>query len=178
MGSCHKHIELSEKRCKVLFSGVPTTISANGFGWVSADWVLVENAANVPVVEAPAPPLTSVTPVPPAAAQCALISQSPADYSVLKPDTDFDMVWTLRNTSSMTWDKSQVDVRYRGALNGVRIHQGPDVYDLNETVKPGQEYRVVLDAFSPSKPGQYAEGWELVQGSKSLCTFYLVIEVK
>ena len=40
---------------------VPTTVSADGFAWVSADWVYAFNTQNVPVVN---PPVAVVTPQP------------------------------------------------------------------------------------------------------------------
>jgi len=43
---------------------VPTTLTATGQAWVSASYVIVSNAANVPVIPAPPAPPT-VTPVPP-----------------------------------------------------------------------------------------------------------------
>ena len=42
---------------------VPTTLSADGFGWVSADYVYATNTANVPVVAAPVTQATN-TPLP------------------------------------------------------------------------------------------------------------------
>ena len=47
---------------------VPTSLSADGLGWVSADYVVAYNAANVPVVTAPPPPAPVVTPPPPSSA--------------------------------------------------------------------------------------------------------------
>ena len=44
---------------------IPTTTAADGLGWVSADYVTVSNADNVPVIPAPAPPPDVVPPPPP-----------------------------------------------------------------------------------------------------------------
>ena len=43
---------------------ISTQYTADGLGWVSADWVTTQGAESVPVVEAPVPPQLSPPPRP------------------------------------------------------------------------------------------------------------------
>ena len=159
---------------------VPATSSSlEGLAWVSASWVSTQNADGVPVVPAPAPPpAISPTQAPPDAAQCALVAQSPADGTVVAQDSTFVMNWTLQNTSGAAWDMAEADLSFMGAQDGVRLHLGVDVYDLNKTVKPGETYDVALDAIAPSSSGSYGEAWAITAGNTTLCPFWLLIQVK
>ena len=105
-------------------------------------------------------------------------AQSPADGTVFTADSAFVMNWTLQNTSSTAWDMKEADLMFLGAQNGVRLHQGGDVYDLTSTVNPGDTYDVTLDAIAPSSPGNYGEAWGIVVGKSTLCPFWLLIQVK
>jgi uncharacterized protein YraI len=159
---------------------VPATGSSpEGVAWVSTSWVSTQNTESVPEVPAPAPPpAISPTQVPPDAAQCALVAQSPADGTVVTPDSAFVMSWTLKNTSSTAWDMAEADLNFLGAQNDVRLHLGGDVYDLSKTVNPGDTYEVTLDAIAPSSSGSYGEAWAIVTGKTTLCPFWLLIQVQ
>ena len=85
---------------------VPAQFSSTGFGWVSADFVITQNTDSVPVVDAPAPPPTvETTPPPPSGTGCTVVSQSPADGTVLAPGTGFSTTWVLQNTGADKWDR-------------------------------------------------------------------------
>ena len=159
---------------------VPVTSSSpDGVAWVSASWVSTQNTDSVPVVSAPAPPAAiSPTQTPPDATQCVLVSQSPADNTEFPPDAAFVVTWTIQNTSSTAWDMKEADLRFLGAKDGVRFHQGGDVYDLTSTVNPGDTYDIALDAIAPSSAGNYGEAWGIVAGNTTLCPFWLLIQVK
>jgi len=159
---------------------VPATSSRpEGQVWVSASWVSTQNTGSVPVVPAPAPPpVIGPTQVPPSATQCVLVAQSPADGTVVTPDSAFVMSWTIKNSSSTAWDMAEADLRFLGAQNGVRLHQGSDVYDLSKTVNPGETYDVTLDAIAPSSAGNFGEAWAIAAGNTTLCPFWLLIQVK
>jgi uncharacterized protein YraI len=157
---------------------VPTSFYAPGVAWVSADWVVTANTSSVPVVAAPPPPSTEVPTTPPPANQCVLVSQDPADYTEFPTSYGFQMNWSVQNTSSQPWNQDATDLVFLGALNGQRLHQNYDVYDLTTTVQPGETYAVSGGMITPPNPGQYGEAWSLMSGGTTLCTFWVIVDVK
>jgi len=156
---------------------VPTSFYYEGFAWVSADWVTTANTGSVPVVAAPPPPTTGSS-TPPPANQCVLVSQDPADGTTYPLSTGFGMTWVLQNTSSAAWEQGSVDLVFQGALNGQRLHQNWDMYDITTTVQPGESYTVSGGLITPASPGQYGEAWALMTGSTTLCTFWVIINAQ
>ncbi len=60
---------------------ISTQYSADGFGWVSADYVTTQNTEAVPVVEGPVPPPTvGTTPPPSTASGCLLSAQNSSGW--------------------------------------------------------------------------------------------------
>jgi uncharacterized protein YraI len=157
---------------------VPVEYYYTGAAWVSADWVTTANTENVPVVAAPTPPSNDVPTTPPPADTCVLVSQDPADYTVFPTSTGFGMTWVLQNTSANAWDANKVDLVFLGALNGMRLHQNWDVYDITATVQPGETYTVDGSLITPSDPGTYGEAWALQQEGVNLCTFWVIVEAQ
>lgn len=157
---------------------VPVEFVSSGVVWVSAAWVTTANTENVPVVAAPAPPPTEVSPTPPAATSCVLVSQNPADYTTFPTSTGFGMTWVLQNTSTTAWEQSKVDLVFLGAINGQRLHQNWDLYDITTTVQPGENYTVSGSLITPAQPGQYGEAWALQQDGVNLCTFWVIVEAQ
>ena len=159
---------------------ISSQYSADGLGWVSADWVVTQGTENVPVVEATTPPPTvPATPPPPSGTtSCALVSQSPTDGTVLNPGASFMTTWVLQNTGTTKWDKGEYDVRYLGAYNNIILHQGSDAYDLTSSVEPGWTYNFSVPMIAPFEPGFYGEAWQVVYGNQTVCPFYVYIEVK
>lgn len=157
---------------------VPADKIPAGNAWVSAGWVTTANTSSVPVVPAPPPPPTDIDTTPPPATQCVLVSQNPADYSTYPPRTGFDTTWVLQNTSGTAWDENSVDLVYLGAIDGMRLHQNYDLYDITQTVESGANYTVTVPMVSPDATGQWGEAWQLQQSGNVLCTFWVVIDVK
>lgn len=160
---------------------ISTQYSADGFGWVSADWVYTEGTESIPVVEAPAPPppVESTPPPPPPAgtAGCVLVSQSPADGTVFGIGAPFSTTWVLQNTGTGKWDQSEYDVTFVGAYNNVWLHTGPDIYDLTTNVEPGSTYNFTVPMLAPFSPGAYGELWQISYGSQAICQFWVYIQV-
>jgi uncharacterized protein YraI len=157
---------------------IPAAYSVDGLGWVSADWVLTQNAGSVPVVTAPAPPPAVPAAPPPASSGSCLVSQNPADGTVFDAGMSFTTTWVLQNNTGSKWSDGEVDLRYLGAAANIPLHQGQDVYDLANTVEPGWTYNFSVPMIAPFEPGVYGEAWEVGQGSKVLCQFYVYIEVR
>lgn len=88
------------------------------------------------------------------------------------------MSWVVQNTGTVAWDVSDVDLVFQGAMAGQRLHQNGDVYDITQTVTPGQNYAVNGSLITPATPGQYGEAWALMRGPDALCTFWIVVNVQ
>jgi uncharacterized protein YraI len=154
---------------------VPTSFYSPGYAWVAADWVYTANTGSVPVVAAPEAPPSDVSTTPPPANSCLLVSQNPADYTSFPTSTGFGVSWVLQNTSSQAWDQSSTDLVYVGAINGQRLHQNYDLYDITQTVAPGANYTVNGNLITPATPGQYGEAWSLVSNGVTVCTFWIIV---
>ena len=151
---------------------VGTTYTPSGLAWVSAGYVVTENTDGVPVVEPDAPP--AVPTAGPLA--CVLISQSPADATIMAPGTQFTMTWTLQNVGSQTWDENTSDTVFLAAIGGTRL-SSTDLIDLSGSVAPGASYTASVSMTAPSGTGQYGETWTIVENSTSFCQFYNLINV-
>ena len=156
---------------------IPTEYVASGAAWVAAQWVTTANTENVPVVEAPPAPPSDISPTPPPANQCVLVSQDPADNTAFSPNTGFSMTWVLQNTSATTWPGATTNLVFLGAMNGIRLHQNGDRYGISQDVNPGANYTVSGPMIAPSQPGQYGEAWSLQDGNNTWCTFWVIINV-
>ena len=156
---------------------VPTQYSATGLGWISASYVIPENTSGVPVVAAPpAPPPVPQTPEGVTGPLCTLDSQSPANGTTLTIDTPFTATWVLVNTGEK-WSDGEVDLRYLGAYNNVQMHTGGDLYDLEASVQPNKTYTFSVPMIAPWNAGTYGELWEVGSGQKTICQFYIYINV-
>jgi uncharacterized protein YraI len=157
---------------------VPTQYSSTGLGWISASYVIPENTSSVPVVAAPpAPPPVPTAPPGATGPGCTVVSQSPADGTTFTIDTPFTATWVLKNSGSEKWSDGEVDIRYVGASNNVQMHTGSDLYDLDYSVKPGETYNFSVSMIAPFNMGTYGELWEVGSGSKTICQFYVYINV-
>jgi uncharacterized protein YraI len=159
---------------------ISTQYSADGFAWVSADWVYTQNTDSIPVVEAPtAPPVVESTPPPPSGASgCALVSQNPIDGTVVGIGAPFNTTWVFQNIGTTKWDQNEYDISFVGAYNNVSMHTGPDRYDLTTTVEPGMSYNVTIPMLAPFGPGAFGEVWQITNGSQAICPFYVYIAVQ
>src|SRR5512139_1936654 len=157
---------------------IPNQYSADGLGWVSADWVVTQGTESTPVVQAPPPPPPAPATPPPATSSSCYVSQSPVDGTVFAAGTSFTTTWVLQNNTGSNWEETEVDLRYVGAAANVPLHQGQDIYDLTNTVEPGWTYNFSVPMIAPFTPGAYGEVWEVGQGGNIICQFYVYIEVR
>lgn len=99
---------------------------------------------------------------------CTVTAQLPLDNAVYKPNKDFDINWTIVNTGSKTM-RAGLDLEY---------YSGPLMTNVSfielPALKPGEKYKVVLDAKSPSKEGLQVMTW-MVEGK--LCFPHIAIEI-
>jgi uncharacterized protein YraI len=159
---------------------IPAAYAVEGFGWVSADYVITKNTENVPVVEAPpAPPVVETTPpAPSGTVGCQVVAQEPVDGTVYAPGSSFSTTWVLLNTSSETWNSGETDMAFSGAAANLTLHQGSDRYDLLTNVEPGWTYNFSVPMIAPFDPGTYGELWQVIVGSQPVCNFYVYINVQ
>ncbi len=160
---------------------VPTSFFPAGYLWVSADFVVAINTSNLPVVDAPPPP-TPVT-TPPSgttSGDCTLVSQTPADGGTFSAGTPLSVTWVLKNTGVNPWLMGEADIAFQGALNNVRLSQGYDVYDIPQTVNPGQTITITGNGIAPSTAGSYGELWAIIQNTPDQvvnCPYWFTIQV-
>ena len=62
-------------------------------------------------------------------------------------------------------------------MDNVQLHTGQDIYDLATNVKPGETYNFSVGMIAPFNKGTYGEVWEVGSGSKTICQFYVYINV-
>lgn len=116
----------------------------------------------------------TVSPTPaPVTGKFQVVSVSPT--VALPKGTDFDAVWTIKNTSGKTWELSTIDYRY---VSGTKMNHVGDRYDLNQVVKPGETVKVIVDMTAPNTAGWYTANWELVEGSTVLGSLTVTVRVK
>jgi hypothetical protein len=118
----------------------------------------------------------TVTPQPtttPAPVTCSVTSVTPTTSQNKR--ADFDAVWTVKNTGSVTWDMSSVDYGY---LSGTKMYKHNSRYDMTQSVKPGESVKITVDMLAPNQSGLYTTSWALLQSGTNLCTLSLDVRVK
>ncbi len=119
----------------------------------------------------PFPPTMTLAARTPYAYACTVIGKVPYDNFVFKPNTGFDIKFSLQNVGTKKWDAG-ADLRYSG---GTKMLTANTVYELPE-VGPGETVGpFVFDAKSPKKAGTYTMTFK-VQGG--FCYPYVRIIVK
>jgi hypothetical protein len=103
------------------------------------------------------------------------VTISPRPGTVVAPRHDFDVVWTVRNISDMTWEKTQVDYKF---ISGVEMQKFEKLFDIPETVRDGESIRIIVDIIAPERPGDYSTFWALVKGDTILCPLPFTVTVK
>jgi len=100
---------------------------------------------------------------------CNIINRQPLDNSVWKKNKQFDINWTLVNTGTKTW-RAGLDLKYYSGpqMTAVTFIELPEI-------KPGESYKVILDAVVPDKRGQHIMTWSLEGG---FCFPYTAIVVE
>ncbi len=90
----------------------------------------------------------------------------------------FATTWLLQNTGSTPWTQGEYDFVFAGAVNNIKLHMGPDVYDLAATVEPGGTYEFSVPMYAPAETGSFGEAWTLSYANQPVCTIYVYIEVQ
>jgi len=144
-----------------------------GFGANSASafWVLI-NVGPTPV---PVNVITEPTEVDVISGDCSLVEISPPVNTQYAKGGDFDAKWTVRNTSSKTWDKDDVVFKY---VSGKKMYKNASSINLSKDVKHDSKITLIVDAVAPDSAGTYTMTWSVMRDSKHLCYLSVVIKVK
>lgn len=65
----------------------------------------------------------------------------------------------------------EADIAFQGAINNVRLSQGYDVYDIPQTVNPGQTLTITGNGIAPTTSGKYGEVWAIIQNTPNQTVF-------
>lgn len=90
------------------------------------------------------------------------VSQDPADNSSISIGTNFQIIWTVKNTGITTWTTDYLYRFYTSDQPGVHLHvPGNDSYRLTKDVPPGEQIDLVVDAIAPNSPIKVKNTWVL-----------------
>jgi hypothetical protein len=106
---------------------------------------------------------------------CSLVSQSPVNGKAFGQREDFDGKWTVKNTGTKIWTKSNSFITF---VRGERFQIKGDTFAISSQVKPGEKIDLIVDMLSPVDPGTYNAIWALTSDGYTVCTLYLNIVVK
>lgn len=105
---------------------------------------------------------------------CRLVSQDPADNSIVSKNADFAVVWRVINVGANAWDANSVDYHY---FSGEKLHK-QSVYDLPNSVPTGAQIDIIVNMKAPKAEDTYLATWSLRAGKEDFCKLHLTIEVK
>jgi len=88
-------------------------------------------------------------------ASASWLGDTPPDGKIMKPGEQFWKTWTIRNTSSCTWNTSYQIVFWDGNVMG-----GGYVYNFPQSVLPGNVVEIPLLLTAPLTDGQHVSEWK------------------
>jgi hypothetical protein len=108
---------------------------------------------------------------------CQVIYQDPADGSDKKRGDIWRTRWTIKNTSTTNWPRGNLDIKFMG---GDRVHTSPDAEDLDYDVNAGGAVDIFVDmrVLETDEKGTKTSNWALLEGSRTVCRFYVTFDVK
>jgi hypothetical protein len=106
---------------------------------------------------------------------CTISFQDPKDDTDFSPQEDFNMRWTIKNNSGETWRQDSVDVNF---TSGTGMHIGADRLDLPYDVSSGGMVDITMSMEAPNSFGEYTANWAIQEGSRTLCRFFIAINVR
>lgn len=109
--------------------------------------------------------------------QCSVVEVSPANNSIIAPNTPFKAYWTVKNTGEHHWQRDSLDIIY-GSGTIPHLTFG---YDFGPYQYVPSGYTVTLpgvDLVAPSSAGKYTTLWQLHIAKITFCPMRLNITVK
>jgi hypothetical protein len=128
----------------------------------------------IPSATLPPTATREIVPTQTAGAGCQLVSQRPADGSSYGGGERFNVEWTIRNTSSDSWQSSSVDFFHSGG----RDMHGSDIIDLPNNVRSGDQVTLSVNMRAPENSGTYTSEWTLGTQNNPLCRVSVRIVVR
>jgi hypothetical protein len=104
---------------------------------------------------------------------CRVISQVPADDSVLARGAAFQAHWQIMNIGTFAWDENSADYRY---ASGDRLHE-TGAFDFDQSVPTGGVIDFVVEMRAPEEPGTYTTTWRITVGKERFCPMSIIIVV-
>ena len=106
---------------------------------------------------------------------CSTVSLSPVNNSQYTPGQLYvDLVWTVKNTSLLTWDDATVLFKF---MSGTNLHNVSTSSLTGGDVASNGTTTLLLDMIIPNTVGTYTESWAVVQSTTSFCSMTLTIKV-
>jgi hypothetical protein len=105
---------------------------------------------------------------------CRLVSQNPADNSLVGKGADFAVLWRVLNVGANAWDANSVDYHY---FSGKKLHK-TSAYDLPTSVPTGGQVDIIVNMQAPKEEDTYLTTWSLRVGQQDFCKLHLTIEVR
>jgi hypothetical protein len=109
---------------------------------------------------------------------CDFWNLKPSDDTEFRAGDDFDILWTIINTGTETWES--------GAT--LSYQEGPKLTTVTKVtlpdLKPGEQFQVLFDATAPAKSGRHVMLWAVTVPNKAgtdniwMCYPYTRIIVK
>jgi hypothetical protein len=113
--------------------------------------------SNTPTITETILPTLAISLEPPSGPDIAeLIDQTPPDGAEIGVGQKFDIVWTIRNIGTTTWNK-KYKYRYFSGTVFCELNE----YYLRENVAPGQTVKLIVDAYGRPTPATYNMNWVL-----------------
>lgn len=79
-----------------------------------------------------------------------------ADNTVIAPDTDFEKIWSLKNSGTCTWNEDYSLVFVSGSsMDG-------ETTSIDGTVLPGETIQIPVAMVSPDEDGTYSGYWRMM----------------
>ena len=130
-------------------------------------------AAEEPTRQQAPPPGEQAENVPRAPA-CDVVSQAPANDTVLVPGSPLLVQWLVRNSTDRDWDGGSVDVRFYNSPAFPNSRRG---YDLDQSVDRGETYGFEAQMSAPAESGVYEGSWAFVEGKTAICVWTMRFRV-
>ncbi len=105
---------------------------------------------------------------------CELVSLSPKDGYVAKPNEKFKWIWRVTNIGTKKWQANATSAKY---VRGTPFYKDKEV-SLSKNTQVGDvgEFRIPMVA--PHDPGTYTIVYSLKRGIHTFCYYDLTITVK
>lgn len=101
------------------------------------------------------------------------------DGTVLKPGTDFQKVWAIKNTGTCMWDEGYALVYIGGSTPDL----DPYTYNFSrktdkDFVRGGQGINIAINLTTPCRPGKYEGTWRMRSDEGVYFGTYLTVRVE